>query len=195
MKISLPRLIRGKENQIKALMTATEHRVMSVEFEIEFRIAVEEDLPKLEWHGEYMHFRRVFQRTFEDQLQGNRLMLLAVVNEWPIGQIFIQLESYDSFFMDMRKRSYFYSLRVMEPFQGKGIGTALLVEAESILIDRRYDSVSIAAAKENVRARKLYERLGYKVIAEDSGRWQYVDHEGNTRHVYEPCWILEKSLK
>jgi GNAT superfamily N-acetyltransferase len=83
----------------------------------------------------------------------------------------------------------------MDMFQQKGIGTALIREAESILIERNYGSVSIAAAKDNPGARRLYERLGYSVFMEDSGRWHYVDHEGKTKHVVEPCWVLEKILR
>ncbi len=176
-------------------MTATERHTMSLQLEVVFRVAERDDLPKLEWYGQYLHFRRLFQRTFEEQIAGRRLMLLADVNGWPIGQLFVQLESYDNLFMDMRKRAYFYSLRVMEVFQHKGIGTALIREAESILNERRYDSVSIAAAKDNPGARRLYERLGFRVFAEDTGRWHYIDHEGRTRYVTEPCWILEKQLK
>ena len=40
----------------------------------------EEDLPKLEWYGEYLHFRRVFRRAYDDQLAGRRLMLLAAAH-------------------------------------------------------------------------------------------------------------------
>ncbi len=163
--------------------------------QVVFRFAERDDLPKLEWHGEYVHFRRVFHRAFEDQRAGRRLMLLADVNGYPIGQVFVQLESFDDFGRNAGQRGYLYSLRVMDAFQHQGIGTALLREAERILRERHYDSVSIAAAKDNPGARRLYERLGYKVYTEDSGRWNYVDHEGRTRHVVEPCWILEKMLK
>lgn len=176
-------------------MTTTERRLMTLQLEIVFRFAEHEDLPKLEWHGEYTHFRRVFERAFEDQQAGQRLMLLADVNDWPIGQVFIQLASVDDIFATMRKRGYLYSLRVMDAFRNMGIGTALLKEAEAILRERDYQSVSIAAAKDNPGARRLYERLGYEVFSEDSGRWNYVDHEGRTQHVVEPCWLLEKQIK
>lgn len=176
-------------------MTTTERRTLTLHMEVVFRLAERGDLPKLEWYGQYTHFRRVFQRTYEDQLAGTRLMLLADVNGWPVGQVFIQLETYDSIWMDMRQRGYLYSLRVMDAFQKRGIGTALLREAEDILAGKRYDGVSIAAAKENPGARRLYERHGYRVMSEDHGRWNYVDHEGKTRYVVEPCWILEKDLR
>ncbi|HRE47013.1 MAG TPA: GNAT family N-acetyltransferase [Aggregatilineales bacterium] len=176
-------------------MTSTTPRTLNIQLQITFRLAVKDDLPKLEWGGEYKHFRRVFQRTYEEQLAGERLMLLAICNDYPIGQVFMQLESWDRMFWDFRKRGYFYSVRVMEAFRGMGLGTAILHEAEQVLIERDYHSVSIAAAHTNTGARRLYERNGYRVVAEDSGRWSYVDHEGRTQQVNEPCWILEKTLR
>src|SRR5258708_401434 len=175
-------------------MTAVERCAVSVQIDVKFRFAEQDDLPKLEWYGQYTHFRRVFQRAYEDQLAGRRLMLLADVNGWPIGQIFMQLESLDEDLSHLGRRGYLYSLRVMDHLQRCGIGTALIREAEAILSSEGYSSVSIAAAKENPGARRLYERLGYHVFMEDSGRWSYIDHEGRTRHVMEPCWVLEKNL-
>jgi len=175
-------------------MTAVERHAVELQITVVFRFAEREDLPKLEWYGEYTHFRRVFQRAFEDQKAGRRLMLLADVNGWPIGHVFIQLDSYDDLEPDEGKRAYLYSLRVMDAFQRHGIGTALIREAEAILRERGYQSVSIAAAKDNPGARRLYERLGFKVFTEDAGRWHYVDHEGRTRQVVEPCWVLDKNL-
>src|SRR5260221_570268 len=94
------------------------------------------------------------------------------------GLIFMHFESADNFSAPYSKRGYLYSLRVLDAFQGCGIGTALLYEAESILAERNYASISIACAKNNPGARRLYERAGYRVFMEDAGRWQYVDHEG-----------------
>jgi hypothetical protein len=70
-------------------MTTLERRTLCLQMQVIFRLAEREDLPKLEWYGKYTHFRRVFERTYEEQLRGRRLMLLADVNGFPIGQLFI----------------------------------------------------------------------------------------------------------
>jgi ribosomal protein S18 acetylase RimI-like enzyme len=178
-------------------MTTTEFErgTLKLQLDVVFRPARRDDLPKLEWYGEYTHFRRVFAKAYEDQGQGKRLMLLACANHWPIGQVFIQLVNTDDIFAFGNKRAYLYSLRVMDAFRGQGLGTALMTEAERVLHDRNYTTASIAAAKDNPGARRLYERLGFEVVAEDAGHWNYVDHEGRTRHVVEPCWLLEKQLR
>ncbi len=176
-------------------MTAVERSGLSLQLQVVLRPAEPADLPKLEWFGQYTHFRRVFQRAYEDQLAGRRLMLVADLNGWPVGQVFMQLDSLDDIPSENGKRGYLYSLRVLDPLQGQGLGTALIYEAEAILTSRNYGSVSIAAAKDNLGARRLYERLGYHVFMEDNGRWQFVDHEGRTRQVNEPCYVLEKFLR
>jgi ribosomal protein S18 acetylase RimI-like enzyme len=179
-------------------MTVTEterRRVLRLQLEVVLRFARHEDLPKLEWYGEYSHFRRVFAQAFAEQQQGKRLMLLATANDWPIGQVFIQLANPDDLLLFAQKRAYLYSFRVMDAFRGQGIGTALLRETERLLVERDYVSVSIAAAKDNPPARRLYERLGFEVFTEDAGHWSYVDQDGRTQHVVEPCWVLEKQLR
>ena len=82
----------------------------------------------------------------------------------------------------------------MEMFRGQGIGTRLIQEAEAIIITRNIERVVIAVAKTNPDAKRLYERLGYRIFAEDEGRWHYTDHRGVTHNVHEPCWLLEKFL-
>jgi len=158
------------------------------------RLATEADLPKLEWDGRYRHFRDLFHRTFEEQRVGRRLMLVADVDGYPVGQVFVQLTSSDHVFADGRQRGYLYSLRVKEPFQRQGLGTRLIQAAEAALRQRGYSWAVIAAAKENPSARRLYERLGYRVFTEDPGHWQYTDTEGVVHTVVEPCWVLEKRL-
>lgn len=174
-------------------MTGLNRATLPIQLDITFRLAKRTDLPKLEWYGEYSHFRTVFRRTFSEQEQRRRLMLIADCADFPIGHIFIQLNSSRSLW-DTRTRAYFYSLRVMEMFRGKGIGTRLLEEAETMVHELGCGWTTIAAAKDNPGARRLYERMGYRIFAEDNGDWSYIDHEGKLQNVHEPCWVLEKKL-
>jgi ribosomal protein S18 acetylase RimI-like enzyme len=174
-------------------MTTIEPRsLLALDMVVSLRPATADDLPKLEWYGQYQHFRNLFRRAFREQQTGRRLILLAIVNDFPIGQIFIQYHTRRAH--ARAPRAYFYSFRVMEMFRGQGIGTWLLQEAEAIVSDRGLQWATIAAAKENVAARRLYERLGYRIIGEDAGHWSYIDHRGRTCKVDEPCWLLEKKL-
>lgn len=152
------------------------------------------DLEALEWFGQYAHYRRLFRDTFHEQQAGQRLMLVADFNRFPIGQIFLQLQSTRPT-PDRTPRVYLYALRVLEPFQRLGIGTALLRAAEEYAVGNGYGWMTIAAGKDNPAARQLYERHGYEVCGEEEGDWSYLDQHGRTRYVHEPCWVLEKALR
>jgi ribosomal protein S18 acetylase RimI-like enzyme len=175
-------------------VTLLERSAMTVQMPIALRIATSSDLPKLEWYGQYTHYRRLFRRAFREQQAGNRFILVATSRNFPIGLIIVQLRSTETTIADGYSRAYLYSLRVMEMFRGRGIGTRLIREAESLIMDRGFQWTTIAVAKHNQGARRLYERLDYQIFKEDPGQWSYLDHRGQPRHVNEPCWLLEKNL-
>jgi GNAT superfamily N-acetyltransferase len=171
-------------------MTALEPAPFNVMFAVHVRAATQADLPKLEWYGRYTHLRRLFQRTFREQQADRRLMLVAECNNFPIGQLFIQFVRPGMY--NGKGWGYLYALRVMDMFQGHGIGSRLIQAAEAVVIERGLEWTTIAVAKDNHAARRLYERLGYTVFSEDAGRWSYPDHEGHIWHMHEPCWLLQK---
>ena len=156
----------------------------------------EKDLSALEWDGMYLHFRRLFRQAFEDMRIGTRHLLM--VEHMPtggmVGQVFIQWSSSDPRFADGSRRGYLYALRVKPAFRSRGLGTRILFAAEDELRRRGMDTASIGVEKDNPRARALYERLGYRVIADDPGRWSYFDHEGIIQEVVEPAWLMEKRI-
>lgn len=154
-----------------------------------------EDLTKLEWYGQFRHFRHVFRRSFqEQQTSGRRLLLVAEMNNFPIGRLFVSFRGKDPRLADGVSRGYLYSFSVMDMFQGQGIGTRLLLTAEQILRERQFHWATIAVAKDNSDALRLYRRHHYCMFAEDEGKWRYPDHRGILQHVHEPCWLLEKNL-
>lgn len=57
---------------------------------------------------------------------------------------------------------YVNGLAIYELHQGKGIGSLLMAEAESLARAANCSTLSLIAASENRGARKLYERLGYQ---------------------------------
>ena len=164
--------------------------------EFTIRPIEERDLPALEWDGTYLHFRRLFRQAYEDMRIGTRqlLMIERRTTGEMIGQIFIQWTSSDPRYADGAGRGYLYALRIKPAFQNRGLGTRILEAAEAELRRRGMGTASIGVEKANPRARALYERRGYRVIADDPGRWSYLDHEGNIQEVLEPAWLMEKGL-
>jgi ribosomal protein S18 acetylase RimI-like enzyme len=153
-----------------------------------------EELPDLEWEGQYTKYRQVFAQTFADVQRGQRIMLVAVAGGQVIGQVFVQLSSSETRYADGATRGYLYSLRVRPEWQGNGLGTRLIRAAEAALRARGFSVAVIAAGKDNPGARRLYERLGYQTFADDPGVWYFTDVNGVQQQQVEACWVMEKRL-
>jgi ribosomal protein S18 acetylase RimI-like enzyme len=71
----------------------------------------------------------------------------------------------------------------------------MLQVAEADLLRRGFHKVVLNVNQDNFDARRLYEREGYCVVAEEQGRWSYLDQYGRRREVNEPAWRMEKELR
>lgn len=153
------------------------------------------DLQALEWNGEYTHFRRLFRQSFESANRGRSVLwVVELPGRGIIGQIFVQLESGRKELADGNHRAYIYAFRIQPEYRNRGIGSRLLQFTENDLRSRGFISVTLNVSQDNPGARRLYENLGYELVADEPGIWQYLDHEGRTRHVNEPSWRMEKFL-
>ncbi len=153
---------------------------------ITIRFACAHDLPKLEWFGAFAHFRDYYQRTWLDHQAGRRLMLVADLMDFPIGQVWLDITPSDY--------AYLYSLRVMEPLQGLGLGTRLIDSAETLARSYGYQQIQLAVEKTNTAARRLYERLGFRVFSQRVDVWSYTDHLGEAHWVQEDVYGMRKML-
>ncbi len=160
------------------MTVAAVHLRVPMKLECVLRDVCASDLPRLEWFGTYAHMRRLEEANFREVQAGNKAWLVAVVNGFPAGHVKMNLRVHDP--SRGNPRGYLFALRVFEPFQNIGIGTALIIACEDLLRERGYRFASIAVGKDNHRARRLYERLGYTIYREELGRWQYVDLDGRT---------------
>ncbi|HKY84830.1 MAG TPA: GNAT family N-acetyltransferase [Anaerolineales bacterium] len=152
------------------------------------------DLPALEWDGEYLRYRAVYRSALEAAERGERALLVAEVDGEVVGQIFIHFVSPWPIPGSFAPTGYLYAFRVRPEQRGRGIGQALLREAENLLEAAGAGHAVIAVARDNPEARKLYDRRGYSWLADDPGHWTYVDAHGATRHVHEPAHLLVKTL-
>ena len=160
------------------------------------RHAIENDLPALEWDGEYSHFRNLYRDIFESSIKGETIMWLADLNKVGIiGQLFTQLWSSKPELADGRTRAYFFAFRVRNLYQNQGIGSKLLEIAEKDIIERGYSWCVLNVNKDNLTARRFYEKFGYQVVGSEIGRWSYIDQNGKVHEANEPSWRMEKPLK
>jgi ribosomal protein S18 acetylase RimI-like enzyme len=162
---------------------------------IRMRSATDADLPALEWNGEYRHFRQLYHEIFHSARQGEALLWVAELpSSGVIGQLFVQLASTRKELADGVTRAYIYGFRIQPAYRRKGIGSFMLRYVEEDLEKRGFQCVCLNVTKENVDARRLYERCGYAIVAVEAGYWSYVDENGTRQFVHEPSWRMEKQI-
>jgi ribosomal protein S18 acetylase RimI-like enzyme len=154
----------------------------------------EDDLQALEWEGEYARYRAVYRAAWDDVRRGERAILVAESESRIVGQIFIHFSSPWPVPGTDRPAGYLYAFRVRPTHRGRGIGRSLLHEAESALVASGATHAVIAVAKDNLEARRLYERMGYAWLGDDPGTWTYRDDRGLSHQVDEPADLLMKEL-
>lgn len=156
-----------------------------------------EDLPALEWEGEYTHFRRQFEFAYRDYLAGHGVPWVAVDRQSGevLGQVFVLFSSrYRKELADGRVRAYLYSIRVRMHLRNLGLGNRMMDVVEDDLRARGYSVATLNVARDNPSAYRFYFRRGYRIVAPEPGQWSYVDHKGRRRFVDEPAWRMEKTL-
>lgn len=162
---------------------------------VEIRALLKAELPGLEWDGEYIHFRSMYERAYRRTETGEGLIWVAALNGKMLGQVFVQLRSGRNELVDGHSRAYLYAIRVRPAYRNLGLGSRMMYVTENDLIWRGYQYATLNVAKENTDGLRFYERHGYKIIGEDEGRWSYTDHVGQTHLVHEPAYRMEKRLR
>jgi len=159
------------------------------------RQAQRDDLPGMEWDGEYAHFRRLYRQHYENSRSGNTLIWVAENQEGKIiGQVFLLLLSVSREMADGIHRAYMFSFRIRPEYRNNGLGGHVIRFLEEYLLQRGFDTMRINVGRANEQAIKLYEKHGYRIIGSEEGRWRYQDQFGNYQTVNEPAWRMMKKL-
>lgn len=160
------------------------------------RLVTETDLVRLEWEGEFKKYRRMYAGLYRSMLTGTTLMWLIENPQGEvIGQAFVMLKSSEREAADGNSRAYLFAFRVRPVWRNQGIGTRMMAHIERDLQRRGFSYVTLNVAKDNPGARRLYERLGYKVTGSKPGVWSFRDDEGNLQNMVEPAWRMMKGLR
>jgi GNAT superfamily N-acetyltransferase len=81
------------------------------------------------------------------------------------------------------------------PEFNRGLGANLMTFIEQDLIQRGFRELTLNVAEDNEGALRLYQRLGYSILKEISGKWSFYDEKGKLQKVVEPGYRLIKVLK
>jgi GNAT superfamily N-acetyltransferase len=91
------------------------------------------------------------------------VLLVAWLEDRPVGEVFLECEAAKE--PEVRRHlpdvPQLDHLEVLGPFQGRGIGTALVRAAEDTARQFGHEQLALGVGLDNPKARRLYERLGY----------------------------------
>lgn len=154
-----------------------------------------EDLPELEWNGEYKHLRQVYLKAYKSSKEGRSVIWIADLPvQGVIGQVFIQLNAIRKDLADGFSCAYLYSFRIKSPYQNKGLGKRMLDVVEKDLKKRRFQEITLNVAKTNVNAIRFYHKSGFEIVDSEPGEWSYRDHNDQLQREVEPAWKMIKRL-
>ncbi len=120
------------------------------------------------WHKE----RSQYERYFNEQQRGERVILVALQGEEIVGYTTIV---WNSLYEPFRREGFpeILDLNVITEHQRRGIGTALIHAAESIVVQhlKLVIGISVEQSPAYAAANHLYPKLGY--IADGRGITQH----------------------
>jgi ribosomal protein S18 acetylase RimI-like enzyme len=162
-------------------------RPISIELFARVRLCREADLRDLEWFGALRSHRRLIEDAYRRQREGTNWMLVADVRGFPVGQLWVDLAA-------KRDAGLLWAFRVMTPFKGLGLGTALLGTAERMLARARIEQVEVGVEPWNRGALRLYRRAGFRVVGEEVVSYEtYAENGEHARHMLD-VRVLRKRL-
>jgi ribosomal protein S18 acetylase RimI-like enzyme len=156
------------------------------------------DLPVLNqllhlWGPPDYHEQRV-----REQAEGVGLWLIAWRDDEPVGHLQIKWSGSDrpQLKVHVNDCPQLSAIGVKPELRSEGIGTTLIEAAENIVRQKGYEQVGVGVSLDNVRARQLYERLGYKDWGHGTYRitWYRYRERGDKEQVEEMCIYLLKKL-
>lgn len=90
------------------------------------------------------------------------ITLLALDGETPVG-LLIGMEGFSTF--SARPLLNIHDVAVHPDYRNRGVGSALFAEAEKIALKRGCCKLTLEVLSGNERAKRLYERIGFKPYA------------------------------
>ena len=145
----------------------------------------EKDLSDISWSGSKTHIKNVAEKL--EEVQKGEAEYLAVRNPEgkPIAITLIN-HTYD------KVSSEIGQLSVHPDLQGQGLGTRLIAASENRIFEWGHRWAVMTVEVENDRARKLYERLGYREFGQDKASWTAEDKKGNEIVYHADLILLRK---
>ncbi len=151
-------------------------------------------IPFTKAFGDYEFFTDRLRR----QRKGLGVLFVAWLDDRPAGDVYLWLERAEeepihAYLPDVALLTH---LQVHPDLHGRGVGSALIDAVERYLVQKGHARVALAVRTDNVRAARLYDRLGY--VDWDQGEVvcyaRTTSPDGRVQEQAEWCHVLVKDL-
>ena len=93
-----------------------------------------------------------------------------------------------------QRSAWLWMFSVDPQHRSRGIGSRVIVEAETRARERGYEAVELAVDDDNPRALDLYVRQGYVVVGPYLDEYEVPEPDGTSTRVASPGVLLRKDL-
>ena len=163
--------------------------------QVTIRLIREDDLPALEWNGEYARYRRVYSEVYRNFMKGISLPFVAeTAADGIIGQVFLTKKDPNPAYSPHNPYFFLSSFRVKPEFRDHGVGARLLQVCEEQTRMHHMRDIYLNCAADNRLARKFYEAHSFRVIRMDQSEWTFVNHEGFVVTEPQTAYLMKKTL-
>jgi ribosomal protein S18 acetylase RimI-like enzyme len=160
------------------------------EFTLDVSVVIRElsthDIDDLPRSGFFRYDTSFWDRNRGRYAAGEVRMLVASVNDMPVARLSID--------MTHAGAPRLWAFDVLQPLRGMGIGARMMEVAEDLARAAGFPCADIAVEKENIDARRLYERLGYRKIGSELHEETHRQPDGQMLRIVEDCFVLRKTL-
>jgi len=119
-------------------------------------------LPDRFWVPDPIMTMNWFQEVLEN---GKKALFVAAVDGQIAGVILLEIMmAEDGPILLPRRYGYVSELAVLQAYQGRGIGKALMQQAKQWSLEQGVNELELQVWEDNHRAVALYEKLGYQTI-------------------------------
>ena len=154
-----------------------------------------DELPLLEWDGEYKRYRRIYSEVYRNSQKGLAIPLVAELpDDGIIGQVFLSQKEPNPNYGIRSRYYYLSSFRIKPKFRDNGLGTMLLNECEKQVRLHRLRDIYLTCARDNNRARWFYQEHGFQVVRVEDKDWSFVNDEGFVVTEHQNAFLMRKSL-
>jgi ribosomal-protein-alanine N-acetyltransferase len=101
---------------------------------------------------------RYFQKRDITCVNNHLITLLGLINNIPIA--------YGHIDYSQDENKYWLGICILEEYQGKGFGKAILSELINLSNKEKIDELYLSVDKDNINAISLYKKFGFEIIEE-----------------------------